>query len=68
MNYEQQTTKLQLQMLKIIHDIEALTRFLFTLLQNMKQQIPTYEIENWFTESYLKTMQKVIQNSADFIK
>ena len=60
MNYEQQTTKLQLQMLKIIHDIEALTRFLFTLLQNMKQQIPTYEIENWFIESYLKTMQKVI--------
>ena len=55
-------------MFKTLHDIEALTRFLFTLLQNMKQQIPTYEIENWFIESYLKTMQKVIQNSADFIK
>ena len=64
----QQTTKLQLPMFKTLHDIEVLTRFLFTLLQNMKQQIPTYEIENWFTESYLKTMQKVIQNSADFIK
>ena len=64
----QQTTKLQLSMFKTLHDIEVLTRFLFTLLQNMKQQIPTYEIENWFTESYLKTMQKVIQNSADFIK
>ena len=65
---KQQTTKLQLQMLKIVHDIEALTWFLFTLLQNMKQQIPTYEIENWFIESYLKTMQKVIQNNANFIK
>ena len=64
----QQTTKLQLPMFKTLHDIEVLTRFLFTLLQNMKQQIPTYEIENWFTESYLKTMQKVIQNSVDFIK
>ena len=55
-------------MFKTLHDIEALTRFLFTLLQNMKQQIPTYKTENWFIESYLKTMQKVIQNSADFIK
>ena len=64
----QQTTKLQLPMFKTLHDIEVLTQFLFTLLQYMKQQIPTYEIENWFTESYLKTMQKVIQNSADFIK
>ena len=64
----QQTTKLQLPMFKTLHDIEVLIQFLFTLLQNMKQQIPTYEIENWFTESYLKTMQKVIQNSADFIK
>ena len=64
----QQTTKLQLPMFKTLHDIEVLTRFLFTLLQNMKQQISTYKTENWFTESYLKTMQKVIQNSADFIK
>ena len=64
----QQTTKLQPPMFKTLHDIEALTRFLFTLLQNMKQQIPTYKTENWFIESYLKTMQKVIQNSADFIK
>ena len=55
-------------MFKTLHDIEVLTQFLFTLLQNMKQQIPTYETKNWFTESYLKTMQKVIQNSADFIK
>ena len=45
----QQTTKLQLPMFITLHDIEALTRFLFTLLQNMKQQIQTYEIENWFT-------------------
>ena len=52
----QQTTKLQLPMFKTLHDIEVLIQFLFTLLQNMKQQIPTYEIENWFTESYLKTM------------
>ena len=34
----------------------------------MKQQIPTYETENWFIESYLKTMQKFIQNNLDFIK
>ena len=64
----QQTTKLQLPMFKTLNDIEVLTRFLFTLLQNMKRKISTYKTENWFTESYLKTMQKVIQNSADFIK
>ena len=39
----QQTTKLQLPIFKTLHDIEALTQFLFTLLQNMKQQIPTYK-------------------------
>ena len=55
-------------MFKTLHDIEVLTQFLFTLLQNMKWQIPTYETKNWFIESYLKTMQKVIQNNADFIK
>ena len=38
----QQTTKLKLPMFKTLHDIEALTRFLFNLLQNMKQQIPNH--------------------------
>ena len=38
----QQTTKLKLPMFKTLHDIEPLTRFLFTLLQNMKQQIPNH--------------------------
>ena len=38
----QQTTKLKLPMLKTLHDIEVLTRFPFTLLQNMKQQIPNH--------------------------
>ena len=38
----QQKTKLKLPVLKTLHKIEALTRFLFTLLQNMKQQIPNH--------------------------
>ena len=38
----QQTTKLKPPMFKTLHDIEVLTRFLFTLLQNMKQQIPNH--------------------------
>ena len=38
----QQTTKLKPPMFKTLHDIEALTQFLFILLQNMKQKIPNH--------------------------
>ena len=38
----QQTTKLKLPMFKTLHDIEALTQFLFTLLQNMNHPIPKH--------------------------
>ena len=38
----QQTTKLKLPMFKTLHDIEALTQFLFTLLQNTKHQLTNH--------------------------
>ena len=39
---KQQTTKLKLPMFKTLHDIEALTQFLFTLLQNTKHQLTNH--------------------------